>query len=165
MRLRVIGTATALVLAGAAAVIQPWEGLSLTGYADPIGIPTDCWGNTHGAVVGKTRTLAECEAMLQAEVRQTADRLGACITREVTANQAAALLSWAYNVGTGAACGSTLVRMLNAGEPATRWCEQLTRWDYAGGKRLRGLTRRRAHEREICLGAAPVPAFTTGDTF
>lgn len=165
MRLRIIGGLAAVALGGAAAAIKPFEGLRLTGYADPIGIPTDCWGNTHGAVIGQTRTLEECEAMLQAEVRQTADRLGGCIERELTAPQAAALISWAYNVGTSAACKSTLVRQLNAGQPASVWCEQLTRWDYAGGKRLRGLTRRRAHERDICLGSAPIPEFATGDWF
>lgn len=134
---------------GGVALIKPWEGLRLQGYADPIGIPTDCWGNTHGARVGVWRTVAECEALLDAEVRKVAHGLSQCITREVPPNQAAALISWAYNVGVTAACGSTLVRKLNAG---AEFCSELSRWVYAGGKKWAGLINRRAAERAMCEG-------------
>lgn len=138
--------------AGGVAIIKPWEGLELTGYADPIGIPTDCYGNTHGAQIGVLRTIEECEALLSDEVREVADRLARCIHVEVRPHEAAALVSWAYNVGTGAACGSTLVRKLNSAAPAAVWCAELDRWVYAGGKRWRGLERRRAAERAVCEG-------------
>lgn len=63
-----------------------------------------------------------------------------------------ALVSWSYNVGTGAACGSTLAKKANAGD----WqgaCNQLRRWDKAGGKPVKGLTNRRAAETKLCLNA------------
>ena len=61
-----------------------------------------------------------------------------------------ALTSWTYNVGISAACGSTLARLANAGD----WrgaCNQLPRWNKAGGKEVRGLTNRRAAEQQLCL--------------
>lgn len=64
----------------------------------------------------------------------------------------AALLSWSYNVGTTAACGSSLVRKINSGQPASAWCAELDRWVYAGGKRVQGLVNRRAAERRMCEG-------------
>lgn len=141
--------------AGGTALIKPWEGLSLVGYADPIGIPTDCWGNTHGARVGVLRTLEQCETLLSAEVRAVADGLSKCITVEPAPYEAAALLSWAYNVGTPAACGSTLVRRLNAGEPGSAWCAELDKWVFAGGRKWPGLLKRRAAERAVCEGKSP----------
>ncbi len=61
-----------------------------------------------------------------------------------------ALASFVYNVGPGAYGGSTLLRKLRAGDLIGA-CNQLSRWVYAGGKRLRGLERRREAERKICL--------------
>ncbi|WP_405045477.1 glycoside hydrolase family protein [Pseudomonas aeruginosa] len=44
---------------------------------------------------------------------------------------------------------STLLRKLNAGDVRGA-CAELSRWVYAGGKKLGGLVRRRAAERELC---------------
>lgn len=135
---------------GATAIIKPWEGLRLQGYADPIGIPTDCWGNTKGAKVGVWRTIQQCESLLDAEVKGVADGLSRCIVKPVNRNQAAALISWAYNVGVSAACNSTLVKKLNAG---LEFCSELSKWVYAGGKRWAGLENRRRAERAMCEAA------------
>ncbi|MBE5528800.1 glycoside hydrolase family 24, partial [Laribacter hongkongensis] len=62
-----------------------------------------------------------------------------------------AFVSLAYNIGSGAFCGSTLVRKLNAGDYAGA-CAEIDRWTYAGGKRLPGLVKRRAEERARCEG-------------
>jgi lysozyme len=67
-------------------------------------------------------------------------------------HEAAAVLSWGYNVGVSAACTSTLVAKINAGAPAKEWCVELKRWVYAGGKKLRGLERRREAEYTMCIG-------------
>lgn len=147
--------ALAAVVALATPLVMRWEGLSLTTYADPVGIPTVCYGAT-GAPAAASRiwTAAECRAQLSADLQAHWQRLAPCIEREVTPNQAAALLSWSYNVGTNAACGSTLTRMLNRGDPPELWCAQLSRWIYADGKRLPGLINRRAAEQRMCEGKA-----------
>jgi lysozyme len=53
------------------------------------------------------------------------------------------------NVGSDAACKSTLMRKLNMGDLAGA-CSELSRWTMAGGKVYPGLVRRRAAERALC---------------
>ncbi|KAL2817911.1 lysozyme-like domain-containing protein [Aspergillus cavernicola] len=77
-------------------------------------------------------------------------------------NQYGALVSWCYNVGTGAVANSTLVSRLNAGEdPDTVAEEELPKWKYSNGEVSAGLLRRREAEVELFLtgseeGAVPV---------
>lgn len=146
------GAAAALLAAAVAAtvaIVAPWEGLRTDPYRDLVGKWTVCYGDTN--VPMRRYTPEECTALLEAQVERYMDGIGECIRAPVTTNQIAALTSWAYNVGIGAACNSTLMRQLNAGEPAEVWCAQLLRWDYAGGKRVRGLTNRRNDEYRVCL--------------
>lgn len=152
------GVFAALLAGGALAVgvIKPWESPggepNLVPYLDIVGVATDCYGNTHGVRMDQVRTVDECEALLTAEIRQTAERLSRCIRRDLAPHEAAAVLSWAYNVGTGAACASTLVREINAGKPGSVWCAQLERWTFAGGRHVQGLANRRKAERAMCEG-------------
>jgi lysozyme len=65
-----------------------------------------------------------------------------------------AFVSWAYNVGTSAACKSTLVKKLKNNPPDyVGACKELLRWDKQAGKRLTGLTKRRKDEYMRCMGA------------
>jgi GH24 family phage-related lysozyme (muramidase) len=65
----------------------------------------------------------------------------------LNANQYGALVSWAFNVGCGAARSSTLVSRLNAGQdPNTVAREELPRWNRGNNAVLPGLTRRRGAE-------------------
>ncbi len=146
------GAAAALLAAAIAAtvaIVAPWEGQSLKPYRDLVGRWTVCYGDT--TVPMREYTPAECRELLETQVGQYMEGIGAGIRQPVTTNQLAALTSWAYNVGVAAACNSTLVRQLNAGQPASVWCHQLDRWVYAGGKRVQGLANRRAAEKELCL--------------
>lgn len=136
-----------------------FEGIFPVGYADPVGIPTECIGETGpGVRVGVQRyTFDECVARYQPRLQAVWDRgLAHCIHRDVTVMQGVALMSWADNVGVSAACGSTLVRMINVGASPATWCAQLGRWNKAtllGVKiTLPGLVTRRAAEHEMCLG-------------
>lgn len=135
-----------------------YEGVFPVGYADPVGIPTDCVGETEGARVGVQRfTFAECIQRYEPRLQRVWDQgLSRCIVRDVQLHEGAALMSWGDNVGIAAACGSTLVRLLNAGAPPATWCTQLLRWDKGtilGAKVvLRGLVRRRGSELQLCLG-------------
>lgn len=150
------GTALATALAVPMGVY--YEGVFPVGYADPVGIPTDCVGETQGARIGVQRfTWDECVARYEPRLARVWDYgLSRCVARDVTPYQGGALISWADNVGVGAACSSTLVRMLNAGAQPEAWCQQLMRWDKARvlgiTVSLRGLTRRRTSERAMCLG-------------
>ena len=142
--------ACAAVLAAAAAFIAPWEGRELKPYRDIVGVWTVCYGHT-GNVQAREYSVADCDKLLQSDVAKHLAGLDKCVKPDLTQGQWVALGSWTFNVGVGAACGSTLVRQINAGYPATTWCKQLLRWDRAGGKQVRGLTNRRKAELRECL--------------
>ena len=142
---------------GAAAValsvplVMLYEGTVQRTYRDPIGILTACVGHTGPELrMGQVFSKEQCSAMLDGDLLKHAKALD-CIDRELTPGQTAAFLSFAFNVGNGAFCGSTLVRKANAGDMRGA-CAELSRWTYAGGKRLPGLVNRRAAERAICEG-------------
>lgn len=153
-RAKPIGIAALVVVALAAPISVKWEGVVQRPYLDPVGIATVCAGETDRSIVGLKAqfTRDECTAILGASLLKHAQELDPCIRQPVAQHEAVALLLWSHNVGVGAACRSTLVRLLNEGRPASEWCAQLSRWDMAGGQRLAGLTRRRAEERAICEG-------------
>lgn len=151
------------VLAIAAGFIVVHEGEVLGSYADPVHgwrVPTACYGQTGPHIrMGQVFSRTQCRAMLDAELVTKAQQLDRCITRPLPDHAAAAVLSLAYNVGTGAVCGSTLVRQINAGQPPAVYCQQFDRWVYAGGKdcrdprnNCRGIAKRRTEEKALCLG-------------
>lgn len=141
--------------AGAIALAVPlvahFEGYVPWVYRDPIGRLAACYGHDDQTMTpGKRFTAAECQAMLDEDLLKHTEAID-CIKRPLTDGQKAAFLSFAFNVGNSAFCGSTLVRKANAGDMAGA-CAELSRWTMAGGKELPGLVRRRAAERAMCLG-------------
>lgn len=135
-------------------IIGDFEGLRTSAYRDAVGVWTICYGETHGVQPGDSYTVAECDAMLAPRVREFAAGLRECIHHPLPVEVEAAFVSWAYNVGLGAACESTLVRLANAGDLRGA-CDQLPRWNRAGGRVLDGLTNRRLSERVLCLSGLP----------
>lgn len=148
----IIGGSVAAVLLAAAAFIQPWEGTVPKAYYDVVGVLTICTGHTGPDVYeGQVVTQARCDALLASDVGKTYTQLQGCIHRQVTPNQAVSLLSISFNNGAGAICKSTMVRLINQGAAPSVWCQQFDRWVYAGGRKIRGLERRRAAEKKVCL--------------
>ena len=148
----IIGGSVAAVLMAAAAFIQPWEGTVPKAYFDVVGVLTICTGHTGPDVYkGQEVSKAQCDALLVSDIGKTYTQLAGCARSAVTPNQAVALLSLGFNIGGRALCRSTLMWMLNAGEPAAQWCKQILRWDKAGGRKIKGLTRRREAETKLCL--------------
>jgi len=101
---------------------------------------------------GDTYTSAECKAMLGERVEEFYNGFRKCVPQIQFAppEVQAAVTSWSYNVGLGAACSSTLARYARIME----WgqvCDQLPRWNRAGGRVINGLVNRRAEERRLCL--------------
>jgi lysozyme len=142
----VAGSAIAI----AAGIVAYWEGYVPVGYADPVSIPTICWGHTgSGVSVGQRATLEECQALLEGDLAEANQHVRRCIRVPLTANQEAALTSAVFNAGSKLVCGSTLQAKANAGDYAGM-CAELDRWVWAKGIKLRGLVRRRAAERALC---------------
>lgn len=136
----------------AAGLVGGFEGLRTHAYPDPAtrGEPwTICYGETKGVRRGDYKTPAECKTLLGESLGGYIDGVVNCLTVEVGPHRLAALTSFAYNVGVGAACKSSVIRRLNAGEGAAA-CDSLMAWNKAAGIIMKGLTRRRAEERAMC---------------
>lgn len=150
-RQKLIASIGASAAAIVTAFVAQHEGLRLWAYRDPVGVLTACYGHTGPDVQpGQTYTREQCRALLEQDLARHAQAL-ACIRRPLTDGQKAAFVSFAYNVGPQAFCGSSLVRKANAGDMAGA-CAELDKWVYAKGQRLPGLVKRRAAERAMCEG-------------
>lgn len=154
MKLGRVGKGAIVGVAGFAAIVagivQPWEGRELQAYRDIVGVWTICDGDTNNVRPGQVATNAECDSRLAHNLAAYEAGLDRCLNVALPAKVKAAFISWTYNVGVGAACSSTLVRLANAGDIAGA-CNQLPRWNRAGGKEVRGLTNRRQAEQALCL--------------
>lgn len=133
--------------------VKRWEGLKLTAYPDPgssNGEPiTIGYGHTSDGFMkvqrGLTITPAQAEAALEYDLNETAAKVDELVKVELTDNQFGALVSFAFNVGTGAFAKSTLLKKLNKGDYASVPSE-LARWTRNDGKVMQGLVNRRAAE-------------------
>jgi len=147
----------AIVLALAASLAVPFEGLRQKWYYDPLGILSVCYAYT-GKDIDKTKTytLAECKALLNKDMNHAISIVDNCRPGLPPAT----LASWAdavYNLGPDIACNqskSTAARLLAAGK-LREACLQLPRWRFAKvagvSVALPGLTKRRAAEMQLCL--------------
>lgn len=134
-------------------LIKEFEGFRAEPYLCPAGKLTIGYGTTGMAVKpGMKVTPAEAERLLRNNLREAEFHITTLVKVPLTQNQFDALVSFAYNVGTGSFGTSTLLKELNAGNydaiPA-----QLKRWNKAKGKELAGLTRRRAAEAALWSAA------------
>lgn len=138
-------------------LIKSFEGLYLKPYLDPIGIPTIGYGTIqypdNKKVTMKDRAVTEDEATsyLEYEVSKKANEIDKMLKVKVNENERAALICFAYNVGTGALQKSTLLKLLNSNADRIAVADQFLKWNKAGGKELPGLTRRRQAERSLFL--------------
>lgn len=129
-------------------IIKKYEGLRLTGYLCPAGVPTAGWGHTGDDVeVGVKYTKAQVDRWLVDDIRIAHNKLAKCLKPTVldslTDTQYAALLSFVFNLG--AKPTWTIWKRVNSGQYDLVPME-LQRFVNAGGKRLPGLVRRRAEE-------------------
>ena len=149
---RIAGAAGAAAIAVAAPLVMLWEGLERDPYRDIVGVATVCYGHT-GNVENRRYSVAECKALLERDLAKHEQGIRKCLPANLPVEVRAAFVSTAYNIGTGAFCGSSMARHANAGNlPAA--CASLSRWNKVcpGGKcrEVRGLTNRRAAERKLC---------------
>ena len=137
-------------------LIKDFEGFSSTSYLDVVNIPTIGWGNTFyedgtkdklGDQISKTDALKLLEVIAN---RDFADKIFPSIKVKVSQSQFDAMVSLAYNIGTGAFLKSTLLKKVNAGDLAGAG-EEFLRWNKANGKEVIGLTRRREREKQLFL--------------
>lgn len=131
-------------------LIKQFEGCSLKAYKCPAGIWTIGYGHTNGVKEGQTITKTEAERLLKEDLARFERVINDVIKVRINQNQFDALVSFSYNVGTGALKKSTLLKLINK-EDYNRAAEQFNKWIYAGGKKLAGLVKRRTAEKELFL--------------
>jgi len=135
------------------ALLADLEGCRLRPYQCSAGVWTSGIGHTAEVTPARDITEREAATNLVADVLGTERRLAVCAPVEMPQHVYDAVVSFAFNVGTGAACRSTLVYFLNE----KKWkqaCDQLPRWVYVRGVKSTGLENRRQREREYCLKGA-----------
>lgn len=130
--------------------IAMFEGYQAAPYKDTGGVWTDGFGNTKNVSPQKSVTVPQALKQLDENTKATQAAISKCVTGKLTQGQFDALVSFAYNVGTKAACESTAVKRFNEGRPVDG-CNELSRWVYVNGKKVAGLAARREQERHMCL--------------
>jgi len=149
-KLAAYGLGGAIALSGAF-LVAPFEGKENKVYVDPVGILTSCYGHTGNELKkGQVFTDEQCLDQLAEDLLEHDKKMLRYVYVPLSEEEHAAYLSFTYNVGVGAFKNSTLLKKLNAGDRVGA-CNELTRWNKAGGKVLNGLTKRRQAEREMCL--------------
>jgi len=129
--------------------ITKHEGLSLKPYLCPAKIPTIGYGNTYYlngkrvTLLDKEITKQEAFEMFKEIANRFAKRVDELVISELTQNQFNALVSFAYNVGTGNFSSSTLLKKINKNPNDLTLKAEFLRWNKASGKVLNGLTNRR----------------------
>ena len=134
------------------ALAQRFEGLYLSPYLCPAGVPTIGYGATYyedgtrvtllDAPITRERAVALLQWMVRTVYLPTVLRLCPGIDNP---NRLAALIDFTFNLGGNALKNSSLRRKVNAG----MWIAvptELRKWVMAAGKRLRGLVIRREAE-------------------
>lgn len=155
-------------------LIKSFEGIldgdpttvKLDPYLDPIQIWTIGWG--HAIAVGnrflkgaddKPRVKAmfaggitkdEAVQLLRTDLMKFCRGVEAIVKVPITDNQFAALVSFAFNAGVMNLTKSTLLRLVNE-QQFEAAAPEFAKWNKAGGKALKGLTRRRAAEAQLFL--------------
>ena len=131
-------------------LIKRFEGFSRTVYFCPAGYPTIGYG--HVVKDDENFSAGIDEAQAEELLRQDAQIAERAVLRLInvplTDGQFDALVSFTYNLGGGALQRSTLRRKINREEHA-EVPEQFMRWVWAGGRKLKGLVRRRAAESDL----------------
>ncbi len=130
-------------------LIKRFEGFSPTIYICPAGYPTIGYG--HVVREDERDRFAEgideqeAETLLQRDVRWAERGVLRLINVPLTDGQFDALVSFTFNLGTGALQRSTLRRKVNR-EEHEQVPREFMRWVWADGRRLQGLIKRRAAE-------------------
>ena len=139
----------------AASLARRFEGLYLTPYLCPAGVPTVGYGATRyldGRRVQLTDPPLSREAAERLLLRQVETVYLPAVQRLCPGvehpGRLAALIDFAFNLGAGNLSASTLRKRVNAG----RWADvpaELRKWNKGGGRVLRGLVLRRQAEIEL----------------
>jgi lysozyme len=133
-------------------LIAEFEGLSLKPYKCSAGVPTIGYGSTYyenGTRVQMSDapiTKQRAEQLLQHTADRFASKVANLIKKPVTQNQFNALVSFAFNVGSGALASSTLLKLVNVNPNDIMIAKEFLKWNKVNKVSVQGLTNRRIKE-------------------
>lgn len=130
----------------------------LQAYEDVAGVKTACDGLTrdqsgHAVRRGERFTEAQCDAMLEASLTDTADHVMRCtpgLHGPGHDNERVAATDIAHNIGWPQWCRSSIAHLANAGAYRAAGAHFL-RYDIAGGRHIKALHDRRLREQKIWM--------------
>lgn len=130
------------------ALIKEFEGLRLTAYKDAVGVPTIGYGHTSGVKMGDKITEDIAEQLLEDDLAPVMLKLSTYnSTYKWNVNEYNALLSFGYNLGSGA-----IDQVTNKGKRSkSEIAEKMLLYYNAGGKKLKGLVKRRKVEHDLFI--------------
>lgn len=113
-------------------------------------VPTVGFGTTSGVKLGDKIDPVTAVVAALGDVKKAEQSIEECIKVPLHQSEYDALASFTYNIGGRAFCSSTLVKKLNAGDYDGA-CEELKRWVYVKGVKVKGLENRREKEFMMCM--------------
>jgi lysozyme len=138
-------------------VICLFEGFSSEPYLCPANVWTYAYGSTRdfrgNPVHEQTTPISEPDArsLLGIELAQFERRVRRLLPIDLEQHQFDPILSFTYNLGAGALQASTLRKKILRYDMDGA-AREFDRWVFAGGRKLAGLVRRRAAERDMFEG-------------
>jgi len=155
------------ISAAAVDLVKHFEGCYLKAYTDAVGVWTIGYGHTQheGDLIpgpGMVITQAEADRLLAHDLGREAGNVQELLQVQLNDEQFGALVSFTFNVGDGNLERSTLLNRVNH----RRWLDaahdEFVKWNHAGGRVLRGLTRRRISEANLFCNF-PDPVISNDD--
>ena len=136
-------------------LIKKFEGLKLKPYLCSAAVPTIGWGSTRYTNGTKVTlkdpaiTKEQADTLFLETLKQYELAVDAYCRDDINQFQFDALVSFCYNLGPHALKSSTLLKKVNKNPNDPTIAAEFNKWVNAGGKRLKGLIRRRAAEVEL----------------
>lgn len=136
-------------------IITEFEGFSAKPYLCSAKVPTIGYGSTYYSDNKRVTMLDKEITKVQAfEMFKTiADRFASVVSKLITSplnqNQFNALVSLAYNIGTGNFASSTLLKKVNKNHNDITIALEFKKWNKVNKKEVAGLTKRRNYEANI----------------
>jgi len=169
----VVGAGAAAILLGVGSqtgFTERFEGMVLTGYFDPIGVPTKCAGDTYNVKIGERYTLAECRESLEQGLIKHAEPVLKCAPY-LRDKPFALAMAVDHNYHFGTFCGTSIDSAFKRGDYVTgckrfnenaagkpQWIYVKDKFDKAtqtwSYKSLPGLIKRADARREVCMKGA-----------
>jgi lysozyme len=136
-------------------LIKSFEGLKLKPYLCPAKVPTVGYGSTFYENDKKVKltdpsiTEQRASKLLLDSLKGFERYVDSYCRDDINQNQFDALVSFCYNLGPANLKSSTLLKKANVNPNDPTIAQEFLRWNKAGGRALKGLTKRRQAESDL----------------